>query len=296
MMDGSIAQDSSDAVTGGQLFITNEKVTKLEDSMKTKAETDASNIDVAAWAQKLGTGKVEAGNDALVTGGAVYNAIDTYASANSVASYDEANNQLRIGVSSKYDGVDSVNIAKSDGSARVMTGVATNPDDPTSAANVAYVDAVGQNLANSVNNRFIKVDDKVSKVGASAAAMASLATRPMDGDEKWAFSAAVGHYDGKTAGAVGAFFRPQDNLIFNVRGAAGNGEDMIGAGVGISLNRGNTPGVSKAQLVRTVNAQAGRIQQLEARDAARDNQINEMRQQMEMMVQTIQDLKSKVKE
>ena len=249
-----------------------------------------------AWAQKLGTGKVEAGNDGLVTGGAVYNAIDTYASANSVASYDEVNNQLRIGASSKYDGVDSVNIAKSDGSARVMTGVATNPEDPTSAANVAYVDAVGQNLANSVNNRFIKVDDKVSKVGASAAAMASLATPLMDGDEKWAFSAAVGHYDGKTAGAVGAFFRPQDNLIFNVRGAAGNGEDMIGAGVGISLNRGNTPGVSKAQLVRTVNAQAGRIQQLEARDAARDNQINEMRQQMEMMVQTIQDLKSKVKE
>ena len=296
MMDGSIAQDSSDAVTGGQLYITNEKVTKLEDTMKTKAETDASNIDVDAWAQKLGTGKVEAGNDALVTGGAVYNAIDTYASANSVSSYDEANNQLRIGASSKYNGVDSVNIAKLDGSARVMTGVATNPEDPTSAANVAYVDAVGQNLANSVNNRFVKVDDKVSKVGASAAAMASLATPPMDGDEKWAFSAAVGHYDGKTAGAVGAFFRPQDNLIFNVRGAAGNGEDMIGAGVGISLNRGNTPGVSKAQLVRTVNAQAGRIQQLEARDAARDNQINEMRQQMEMMVQTIQDLKSKVKE
>ena len=104
----------------------------------------------------------------------------------------------------------------------------------------------------------------MGKVGANAAAMASLATPPMDGDEKWAFSAAVGHYDGKTAGAIGAFYRPQDNVIVNVRGAVGNGEDMVGAGVGISLERGNTPHVSKAQLVRTINAQNERIVKLEA--------------------------------
>ena len=83
----------------------------------------------------------------------------------------------------------------------------------------------------------------------------------------------------------------------NVRGAAGNGEEMIGAGIGISLNRGNTPGVSKAQLVRTVNAQAGEIQQLkgtvhditqsyQARFEAMNNQIAEL-------TETIQQLKAK---
>ena len=43
---------------------------------------------------------------------------------------------------------------------------------------------------------------------------------------------------------------------------------MIGAGVAVSLNKGNTPAVSKAQLVRTINAQAERISNMEARHQA----------------------------
>ena len=61
--------------------------------------------------------------------------------------------------------------------------------------------------------------------------------------------------------SAGAFYKPQDNVIVRVGGSFGNGDEMVGAGVSVSLNKGNTPVVSKAQLVRTINVQAGQIQQ-----------------------------------
>ena len=214
------------------------------------------------------------------------------------------NNALRIGGSEKYSDVSTIDVSTFDGFSRVITGVATDPTDSSSAANVGYVNAVGQHIVDGVNDGFSKIDDKFRKAGASAAAMASLEAPPMDGDEKWAFSAAVGHYDGKTAGPVGAFFRPQDNLMVNIRGAAGNGEDMVGAGIGISLNRGNTPAVSKAQMVRTINAQAAQItaqaseiQQLHGTvDELKEShqaEISEMRLQISKLTETIEQLKSK---
>ena len=41
-----------------------------------KADVDASNIDVSKYAEKLGTGKVEAGDKGLVSGGTVYEAME----------------------------------------------------------------------------------------------------------------------------------------------------------------------------------------------------------------------------
>ena len=144
------------------------------------------------------------------------------------------------------------------------------------------------------------MDTKVNKVGANAAAMASLEAPPMDGDEKWAFSAAVGHYEGETAGAIGAFYRPQDNVIVNIRGSMGNGEEMIGAGVGIALQRGASTGITKAKLAKAVNNQAQVIQEMKVerdelraeREADRakmvqqDKEIAELKAQMaELMKQ-----------
>ena len=243
--------------------------------LDTKANVDASNIDTQAWQEKLGDGVIEEGNTGLINGGTAYRAIQEI-KENEVVKADFANGVIRLANDAKYDGIDVINVSKSDGSSRVMTGVATNPNDPTSVANVGYVNAIGQVVLDNVNNRFEQVDNKMSKVGASAAAMASLPMPPMDGDEKWAFSAAVGHYDSKTAGAVGAFYKPQDNVIVNVRGAVGNGEDMVGAGVGIALQRGNTPSVSKAQLVKTINAQAGKIQEQDARIAELEAVVAEL--------------------
>ena len=283
--NGDVSANSKDAVNGGQLY------------QVQKDFEIAKNIDVSKWAEKLGTGEIANGDSNLVTGGTVYNAIKGLDTAGGTVVPDMVNNEIHIGGNTMYDAVDVINVSKSDGGTRVITGIATNPQDPTSAANVGYVNAISQNIVNGMNNEIRKIDDKFSKAGASAAAMASLEAPPMDGDEKWAFSAAVGHYDGETAGAVGAFYRPQDNVIINIRGAVGNGEDMIGAGVGVALQRGNTPSVSKAQLVRTINAQSNKMQEMEAKHNAEiaemkanyNAEIAEMKAQMAELAKQVKN-------
>ena len=299
--DGVVEEGNTNAVSGGTVYNTvqeirndmNEELNKKADKidLDTKANVDASNIDTQAWQETLGTGVIEEGNIGLINGDTAYRAIQGVME-NQVVKADFENGMIGIANDPKYDGIDLINVAKSDGSSRVMTGIATDPKDPTSASNVAYVNAVGQLVMDNMNDRFTRVDDKMGKIGANAAAMASLATPPMDGDEKWAFSAAVGHYDGKTAGAVGAFYRPQDNVLINVRGAVGNGEDMIGAGVGISLERGNTPHVSKAQLVRTINVQAGKISEQEIKLNAQEGKLNEQNALIDAQNQRIAKLEA----
>ena len=262
----------------------------MQEDLDKKANADASNINPDAWSEKLGTGEIADGNTGLVNGGTVYNAIKD---VQDNALVQTENDMIRIGGNSTASTID---VSNANGEGRVITGIATDPSDLSSAANVGYVNAIGQNIINGVNDGFSKIDDKVGRVGASAAAMASLPTPPMDGDEKWAVSAAVGHYDGKTAGAVGAFYKPQDNVIFNIRGAVGNGEDMVGAGVGIALNRPGSKGVTKASLVKAVNAQAQVIHEMRAereadraRLAQQDKQIAELQAAVSKLVSQKQE-------
>ena len=260
--DGDISQNSSEVVTGAQLFVTNEKVQKNTEAIEKKADVDASNIDTSAWAAKLGTGVVVSGNSNLVTGGAVYDAIGT-AMANTVTAVS-ASVPIKVGendailIGHEYGG-EVVSVVNKDGEGRIVTGVLTNPEDKSSAANVGYVQAIGENIVSGVNGALSAVDSKINKVGANAAALASLNPGSLDGDEKFGVAAAVGNYRDATAGAVGLFYKPQDNITMNVRGSFGTDENMVGAGVYVALNKGDTPGVSKSQMVKTINAQANEI-------------------------------------
>ena len=246
--DGSISQNSSEVVTGAQLYVTNEKVQKNTEALEKKADVDASNINTADWSQKLGIGQVKAGNSNLVTGGTVYDAIKDIGNNQLIQTNGDA---ITIGANSNAS---TINVASYSGQGRAITGVVTDANDMSSAANVGYVNQVGQDILQATNGALQRVDNKVNKVGANAAAMANLPTPTFDGDEKWAFAAGVGHYQGETAGAVGAFYKPNDNVIARVSGSFGNGDEMVGAGVAVSLNKANTPVVSKAQLLRKINA------------------------------------------
>lgn len=247
-----------------------------------KANTDASNIDVAKWSEKLGTGAIAEGNKGLVNGDAVFEAIQSVNGTDLIGRDKEAG-AIRIGAKSTYDGLDSVDFSKSDGTGRVLRGVVTDASDATSVANVGYVDTVAGQIAGAVDGEFNRMHDKVNKVGANAAALASLMPAPMEGDEKWSLSAAIGNYRSATAGAVGVFYKPQDNVIMNLRGSFGSNENMIGGGVSVSLNKGNTPGVSKAQLVRAVNAQASKLTEQDQIIQAQNQKILELEERMNQM-------------
>lgn len=138
----------------------------------------------------------------------------------------------------KYDSVDTINISNSNGDGRVITGVVTNPKDASSAVNIGYLTGVADNIINNVNEGFNETNSRINRVGANAAALASLEPVPTEWDEKWNLSVAVGNFRNETAAAVGAFYKPTSNTMINVKGTVGNKENMVGAGMSIALTKG----------------------------------------------------------
>ena len=82
------------------------------------------------------------------------------------------------------------------------------------------------------------LEHKVDKVGANAAAMANLHPMEFDPDSKWNIAAAMGNYGSETATAIGAFYRPNEDVMVNFSTAFGTGENMVGGGVSVRLGKG----------------------------------------------------------
>ena len=139
--------------------------------------------------------------------------------------------------------------------------------DDTDAVNVGQMNAaidnaVGNNMIN-MSNQINKLDSRINKVGAGAAALAAL--HPLDMDGKFGLAAGFGNYRNANAMALGVFYRPTDRVMFSVGGSMGNGENMMNAGVSIALDKGvNT---SKAAMARKIHAQDTEIQTLKAENA-----------------------------
>ena len=97
-------------------------------------------------------------------------------------------------------------------------------------------DAVNGGQLYTVKN---DLEGKVNKVGANAAAMANLHPMEFDPDSKWNIAAAMGNYGSETATAIGAFYRPNEDVMVNFSTAFGTGENMVGGGVSVRLGKGS---------------------------------------------------------
>ena len=113
---------------------------------------------------------------------------------------------------------------------RVITGINTDANDTTSAANVGYVNNTATVLSNKMDSGFAKLGQQVKNVGANAAALAALHPQDFDADYKFSVAAGVGNYKGKNGTAIGAFYRPNEDLMFSVGGTFGD-DAMVNAGI-----------------------------------------------------------------
>ena len=109
-----------------------------------------------------------------------------------------------------------------------------------------------ENQVVSNTNRINQLGSRVNKVGAGAAALAALHPMDFDPDDKLTFSAGYGNYAGENAAAIGAYYRPDEKVMFSVAGTVGNGENMVNAGVSFALDRTNHVSNSRTALAREV--------------------------------------------
>ena len=131
------------------------------------------------------------------------------------------------------------------------------------AVNGSQLHATNQQVMNNVNN-INRLGDRLDKVGAGAAALAALHPMDFDPDDKWSFAAGYGNYAGQSAAALGAYYRPNEKIMFSVGGTVGNGENMVNAGISFSLDRTNHVSNSRTAMAREILDLRAEVAELKA--------------------------------
>ena len=169
------------------------------------------------------------------------------------------------------------------GVTRQITSVAAGTND-TDAVNVAQLkrlhDMISVNAYNTVNVQgdvtnlkkdVSRLDKRVNKAVAGSAALAALHPLDFDPDAKWDFAAGYGHYHNGNAAALGAFYRPNEDVQLSVGSTLGNGETFVNAGLSVKVGAHSNVSRSRVaigkevlELKKTVALQNAQIQKLTA--------------------------------
>ena len=169
------------------------------------------------------------------------------------------------------------------GVTRQITSVAAGTND-TDAVNVAQLkrlhDMISVNANNTVNVQgdvtnlkkdVSRLDKRVNKAVAGSAALAALHPLDFDPDAKWDFAAGYGHYHNGNAAALGAFYRPNEDVQLSVGSTVGNGETVVNAGLSVKVGAHSNVSRSRVaigkevlELKKTVALQNAQIQKLTA--------------------------------
>ena len=121
-----------------------------------------------------------------------------------------------------------------------------------------------------VSSRVERLDDRVDKVGAHAAALAAFYPLDFDRGNKLDLAVGTGSCRGNTALAIGAFYRPDNRTLLSLGGSTG-GENMWNFGVSVKLGcTSQYEGVSKAQLI-------AENEELKCNDTLLDQKIQEFK-------------------
>ena len=169
------------------------------------------------------------------------------------------------------------------GVTRQITSVAAGTND-TDAVNVSQLkrlhDMISVNAYNTVNVQgdvtnlkkdVSRLDKRVNKAVAGSAALAALHPLDFDPDAKWDFAAGYGHYHNGNAAALGAFYRPNEDVQLSVGSTVGNGETVVNAGLSVKVGAHSNVSRSRVaigkevlELKKTVALQNAQIQKLTA--------------------------------
>lgn len=167
------------------------------------------------------------------------------------------------------------------GVTRQITSVAAGTND-TDAVNVAQLkrlhDMISVNAYNTVNVQgdvtnlkkdVSRLDKRVNRGVAGAAALAALHPLDFDPDAKWDFAAGYGHFHNGNAAALGAFYRPNEDVQLSVGSTVGNGDTVVNAGVSVKVGAHSNVSRSRVaigkevlELKKTVALQNAQIQKL----------------------------------
>ena len=278
----------------------------------TVTEVDGTDTTPTTYAVNVeGTGKVDSGDTGLISGDTLYkevhvdkdgsyikgsqsvgqnlSALDTGLKTTSdLIHTNDKGDTIQIGADSKATKVDiSGKDANGNKTGRVITGVVSDANDPNSAANVGYVNGItaasNEQIYRDMNMQYNHVENDISRAAAGSNALAAL--HPMqefDPDDKAQFALGYGHYRNSNAGAVGAFYQPDENSLFSFGVSFGNGDAGLNAGVTFKFGPGGSDhhALTKTQMAKVIDAQSKEIDALKKDNADKDKRIDALEQKV----------------
>ena len=102
----------------------------------------------------------------------------------------------------------------------------------TDAVNVSQLNAV---LKNDFAGMRVELSNEINKVAAGSAALAALRPESFNPDDKWSFAFGYGHYKNANAGALGVFYKPNEDMTVSFGGTLGYDDSLMNAGVSFKL-------------------------------------------------------------
>lgn len=138
-----------------------------------------------------------------------------------------------VSIGSKENEKDRINLSdlgQIDELDKELTGHDKYKDNPTAVGGINAEAAIRREEVARLDGRINDVNDRVNKVGAMAAAIASLKSIGYDPQAPSEFSIGLGQYKGETGVAMGFFHYPNKNFMINVSLSTAGGETMGGIG------------------------------------------------------------------
>ena len=257
LAEGELGANSTEAVTGGQLYGLGESVSKALGG--TSAFVD---------------GKITAG---IEVGGTAYASVQEALNAVNTGGGTAAANAVQYDDDSKA----TVTLKDKDGGAVKLTNLAEGE------ITAGSTDAVTGGQLWNAYKRMDDLNESINIVGAHAAALSGLHPIDYNPYEPTTLSAAVGTYRDEYAVAVGVFHYMRENVLFNLGASICSDGDVMGrAGISLAVGKG---GRKKPELARDM---VGMQQQMIAMQAM----LEELKEENAKNKETIKKNEETIKE
>lgn len=245
------------------------------------ADTDAVNVSQLKKVKDeitaaTGTTTVTAGDHITVTPTINGNSRDYKVSLSEDITNQINNNTTNIDKNKTEINKNRDDINKNAGNiANNTTNITKNTEDIKNLkGNVTDIQNNITNINNNMNSfkgDLSKMDKRIDKSVAGAAALAALHPLDFDPDAKWDFAAGYGHYRSGDAAAIGAFYRPNEDVQLSIGSTVGGDETVFNAGLSVKVGAHNNVSRSRVAigkevlaLKKTVAEQNAQIQKLTA--------------------------------
>ena len=244
-------------------------VAKGENGVSIKLSKDLKGLNTAEFNTSITVGTGD--NKTVITGDSIRTGNTTINNNGLTIVNEDSSKNITI-----QDG--NINMG---GNAIHNVGEATEAGD---AINKGQFDRTINNIGNGMNEmngRINQIGRDVNRVGAGAAALASLHPLDFDPDDKGSFAVGFGSYKSEHAAALGAFYRPNEDTMVNLAATIGNNDNMYSAGVSFKIGSSSPYAhMSKSEMAVKLESQ--------------DKELTDQNQKIEALESQNQDLNARL--